>query len=299
MKQTLIAVAMLAISASAQAWGEAGHLMSNEAATLALPTDMPTFFYRSFPRLIWLSYQPDRLRGTGPSLDAVNPPDHFLDYEFVDGLDLPPDRYKFLALMESSRRRAQEGITNAEAGFLPWRMAEMAEELTAEFRQWRLSIAGSPERRTIEMEIIHTAGVMGHFVGDAANPHHATINYNGWILPNPKGYANDCLIHSRFETEFVSHAVTISDVTPKVAATVLRTDYFATALAFVKSSHAKTEELYGLDKRGAFSEFGPISAEGKSFATDRLAAGASMLRDLWWSAWKNSEKPPKRRGAEG
>ena len=29
-----------------------------------------------------------------------------------------------------------------------------------------------------------------------------------------------------------------------------------------------------------------------------VAAGAGLLRDLWWSAWKNSEKPPKRAAAE-
>ncbi|HEV8657833.1 MAG TPA: hypothetical protein VGS96_04320 [Thermoanaerobaculia bacterium] len=298
MKRTLIALALLAFCANAHAWGEAGHLMSNEAATLALPTDMPHFFYRAFPQLVWLGFQPDRLKGPGPSLDAVNSPDHFLDYEFVAGLDLPNDRYKFLALLESSGRRAQRGITNSQSGFLPWRIAEMAEQLTVEFRQWRFSTPGSSERRAIEIDIIHTAGTLGHFVADAANPDHATINYNGWVMPNPNGYATDCGAHSRFETEFVSHAVSTSDVVPKVAKPVLRTDYFATALGFVKSSNALVEQLYRLDKRGAFSQLGPISPEGKDFATDRLAAGASMLRDIWWSAWKNSEKPPKRRGED-
>src|SRR5712691_452759 len=167
MKRAVVALALLALSANAFAWGEAGHLMSSEAATLALPTDMPHFFYRAFPQLVWLGYQPDRLRGAGPSLDAVNPPDHFLDYEFVAGLDLPLDRYKFLALMESSGRRAQKGITNSEAGFLPWRIAEMAEQLTSEFRTWRFTSPGSSERRSIEIDIIHTAGTIGHFVADA------------------------------------------------------------------------------------------------------------------------------------
>ncbi len=27
-----------------------------------------------------------------------------------------------------------------------------------------------------------------------------------------------------------------------------------------------------------------------------LAAGATLLRDLWWSAWQNSAKTPARRG---
>lgn len=293
MRRLTIAVGLLALATNAYSWGEAGHLISNEAATLALPTDMPHFFLRHFPELVWLGPEPDRIKGAGPSIDALNPPDHFLDYEFVAGLPLPPDRYKFMALMDSSGRRAHEGITNAEAGFLPWRIAELAERLTNEFRQWRFAAAGTPERRALEDEIIHTAGNLGHFVADAANPDHTTINYNGWVEANPNGYPTDCGAHSRFESQFVSHAVATADVTPKIVAPVLRTDYFATALAFVRESNSHVEQLYRLDKRGAFSLFGPVSPEGREFASDRLAAGASMLRDIWWSAWKNSEKPPK------
>jgi hypothetical protein len=58
-------------------------------------------------------------------------------------------------------------------------------------------------------------------------------------------------------------------------------------------------ENVSLDRAGDFSTFRyPISPAGKGFAADRLAARASLLRDLWWSAWRNSEKPPKRRGTE-
>ena len=296
MKRILVVTIFLAIATNAFAWGEAGHLMSNEAATLSLPTDMPHFFYRAFPQLVWLGYQPDRLHSAGPSFEATNAPDHFLNYEMVAGLDLPPDRYKYLALMDSSGRRAHLGVSNTEPGFSPWRVAEMSELLTQEFRQWRASSPATPERRAIEGEIISTAGVMGHFVADEANPLHDTENYNGWVMPNPDGYVNDCLIHARFESDFVSRAVVVSDIVPKVAAPVLRTDYFATALAFTVSSGKLVEQLYQLDKQGAFSELAPPSAEGKNFATDRLAAGASLLRDLWWSAWQNSAKPPKKRG---
>ncbi len=294
MKTTLVALAVVFCVPSAFAWGEAGHLMSSEAATLALPTDMPQFFLRRFPELVWLGPEPDRVRNAGPSIDAVNPPDHFLDYEFVAGLPLPPERYKFMALMESSGRRAHEGITNSEAGFLPWRIAELADRLTNEFRQWRFTQPGTPERRALEGEIIHTAGNLGHFVADSANPDHTTINYNGWITANPNGYSNDCAAHARFESYFVSHAITTGDIVPKVVAPVLITSYFDTALSFVRQSNKHVEELYRLDKRGAFSEFGPVSPEGKAFATDRLAAGASLLRDYWWSAWVNSAKAPKR-----
>lgn len=289
---------MFFVAGDALAWGEKGHYLSNEAATFGLPNDMPLFFYRAYPELIFLAYDPDRWRGAGPSLDAVNPPDHFLDYEYVDGLQLPPDRYKYIDLLRSSGTLRRHGINLSDPGFLPWRIAELTELLSNEFRQWRFAPAGSREKQFIERDIIHVAGILGHFAGDASNPHHATLNYNGWVQPNPNHYPYDCETHERFETLFVSHAIVIDDVTPRLAAPRLRTDYFADAVDFVRGSNALVETLYRLDRDGAFNIFRPVSPQGKEFAAARIAAGASFLRDLWWSAWRNSaERPARRRAA--
>jgi len=258
---------------------------------------MPHFFLQAYPELVWLAYDPDRWKsGNFESLDAVNDPDHFLDYEYVEGLELPASRYGFLDLMYTSGRLRKLGIHNAEAGFVPWRIAEVAQTLQVEFRNWRSSQPGSVERAAIERDIIHLAGILGHYVGDSANPHHATMNYNGWVTPNPNNYANDCGTHSRFESNFVSHAVDVSQVIPKVATKpTLHTDYFQSGLQSIRSSNALVETLYRIDRDGGFNPLGPPKAEGLEFATDRLAAGATLLRDLWWSAWQNSAKSTSRR----
>jgi hypothetical protein len=286
----LVLVLSLLVPTQMEAWGEKGHFIVNEAATLGLPNDMPHFFYRSFPELTWLGYDPDRWKHAGDSIEAAEAPNHFLDYEFVAGLELPPDRHEYLALLESSGRLRQKGITNADPGFVPWRIAELSEKLTSQFRQWRFSRRGSSEREFLERGIINTAGTLGHYVADSANPHHATINHNGWIMPNPHGYPVDCGTHSRFESTYISHAVEPKDVTPKLASPARRTNYFDTALDFIKASNALTERLYQIDKDGGFDIFRPVQPVAFEFATDRLAAGASMLRDLWWSAWKNSSR---------
>jgi hypothetical protein len=291
-KRALLILAIVLVSSSAFAWGEKGHYICNEAATFGLPNDMPAFFYKAYPELIFLAYDPDRWRGAGESLDAANPPDHFFDAEFAAGLTLPPDRYKYITLLYSSGTLRRHGITNSETGFLPWKIAEMSELLTNEFRQWRF--ARPPERAYIERDIIHVAGVLGHFAGDAANPHHASIDYNGWIEPNPNHYPTDCDTHSRFETRFVSHAIILGDVTPLLKPAEPRTNYFATAVDFVRGSQSLVETLYRMDRDGAFDVFRPVSPEAKRFTAQRLAAGASLIRDLWWSAWRNSANPPKR-----
>jgi hypothetical protein len=296
MKRALTLLLTFFIAAPLFAWGEKGHYIVNESATFALPTDMPPFFYKAFPQLVWLAFDPDRWRGAGPSLDAMNPPDHFLDYEYVDGLKLPPDRYKFIALLGTSGTLRRHGLENSWTGFLPWRIAELADRLTNEWRQWRN--APPDTRRFIEADIIRDAGVLGHFVGDASNPHHATFHYNGWAGPNPNGYAIDCNTHDRFERYFVSHAMAVSDVVPLVGAPTLRTDYFGAAISEVRESNSQVEPLYRLDRDGAFALVSPPSKAGVDFTAARLAAGATMLRDLWWSTWKNSEKPPRRGSGE-
>jgi hypothetical protein len=291
-KRLLVVGLTLLVSASAFAWGEKGHFICNEAATFGLPADMPQFFHRAYPELIFLAYDPDRWRGAGESLDAANPPDHFLDAEFVAGMTLPNDRYKFIDLLYRTDALRRHGISNSSTGFLPWKIAEMSDLLTSEFRQWRF--ARPPERAAIERDIIHVAGILGHYGGDSSNPHHATINFNGWVEPNPNHYPTDCDTHTRFETRFVSHAIDLADVTPLVKPAQLRTDYFAAALESVRASQSLIETLYRMDRDGAFDVFRPVSPEAKRFTAERLAAGASLIRDLWWSAWQNSAKPPKR-----
>jgi hypothetical protein len=289
---------LLLIAAPAFPWGDAGHAITNESATLALPTDMPHFFYQAFPQLIWMASDPDRWRNAGASLDDVNPPDHFIDYEYVATMQLPPQRYQFIDQLYASGTLRRNGISNTTIGFLPWRTAEICDRLTNEWRQWRFSRPDTTERRAIEADIIHDAGLLSHFAGDAAQPLHASSNYNGWVMPNPKGYANDCAIHARFERDFVSRAISTSDVVPFITRPQLRTDYFATDIAFIRASNALVERLYAIDRDGGFDTLRPINADAKQFTAERLAAGASLLRDLWWSTWINSAKPSKRTAVE-
>ena len=203
------------------------------------------------------------------------------------------------ALLATSGTLRRYGIRNTDPGFLPWRIAEMCEQLTIEWRLWRAAAPGSPDRAYLERDIVRDSGVLGHFVADSSNPLHDTINYNGWIARNPNGYANDCQIHARFETDFVTHAITTNDIVAKMTTPELRADYFETAIGFIRQSNMLVESVYRVDKNGGFDIFRkPPSPEGKTFTAERLAAGASLLRDLWWSAWRNSANPPKRRDAE-
>lgn len=253
---------------------------------------MPAFFTRAFPELVYLGPEPDRVKNAGESQDADNLPEHQIDIEFTDGMPLPPSRYEFIGAMAQKNLYARHGISYDDPGFLPWRIAELSQLLQKEFALWRVAEPG--DRRALEHEIVVIAGLLGHYTGDAANPHHTTIHYNGWVEPNPEHFATDCETHARFETQYVSHALEISDVTPRMPAPLARTDYFAAGLELIHESNGLLRTLYTIDRDGGFDLFRPIDPKAKAFTASRLAAGSALLRDLWWSAWKNSATQPPR-----
>ena len=298
MKRSILTLLLCLSATSVLAWGEKGHAITTQVASLSLPNDLPRFFYDAMPLLEYLGDEPDRWRGGGESLEAENAPNHFLDWEYADGLTLPRDRYTFIALMQKSGRLRQHGITPSTSGFLPWRIAELSEQLTTEWRIWRSARAGSPERTYAEHEIIETAGLLSHYVGDASNPLHATVHFNGWAdANNPNGYSNDCDVHSRFETGFVNRAVETGDVVAKVGPAKLVSDPFTTAVAFIHDANTRVEDLYRLEHDGGFDLMKPVRADAKAFTVDRVAAGAALLRDIWWSAWRNAAQPRHRGSA--
>jgi hypothetical protein len=268
-------------------WGRDGHVMSGLAAATNLPASMPQFFRDAKDQLGYLTYEPDRWReSTLPTLDNAFEYDHFIDLENVPPEALQAqDRYQYLLQL------ARAGLTNPqqEGGLLPFRTIEIYERLLVEFRLWRRE-QDPRTRGWIEQRIINDAGILGHYVTDGANPHHATIHYNGWAAsaPNPNGYTLDRTFHSRFESQFVGARVRVEDLLPRLATPRTITDVRATVLAHIRASNAAVGRLYDLEKQEAFGA-STLSAAHKAFAVDRLSVGVELLRSLWWTAWVRSE----------
>lgn len=173
-------------------------------------------------------------------------------------------------------------------------MIELFQRVRVEFRLWRME-TDPVKRKWIEQRIINDAGILGHYVTDAANPHHSTIHFNGWSGPNPKGYtvySRERGFHFRFEEEFVGAQIVIGDLYQHMGpeALVIRQPR-EEIWAFVQKSNDLVEQLYILDKQEPFAAT-TTSPAHKRFAAERLAAGATLLRDLWWTAWVTSGETP-------
>ncbi|MFI5228201.1 MAG: nuclease [Gemmatimonadales bacterium] len=274
------------------AWGDAGHRLTGEAAARALPAEMPAFFRGAARELAYLNPEPDRWkdraeRALDPALDLGTSPEHFIDMEMapptvLDAALHAPDRYAYLDTLAAAH------IKGSVMGLLPFRALELEQELREDFRLWRA--ANDSTRPWIEARIIDVAGVLGHYVADGSNPAHTTIQYNGWTGPNPNGYATDRQFHARFESVYVGSHITIGDLSPLIdPAPRVFPDVRAAIVAYLRESNGQVERLYQIDKAHPF-DANTTAPENKAFAAERLAAGARMLRDLWWTAWVTSAR---------
>ena len=293
------AVALLPVMLVQQsfAWGADGHMLINRLAAAALPADVPEFL-RSPAALDAMQYygpEPDRWRSPAePELDAAQAPEHFIDLEYADlaGL-LPRQRYDYiraLAVAQAKHPDLAASLTPEKVGLQPYVTTEVYERLQSAFRDYRALVAAKKDTKPSEAEIVFLAGWLGHYVGDGSQPLHTSIQYNGWVGPNPHGYTTEHRIHSLFESQFVHANVTAADVAPLIPAKpVVLGDVFDDYMKYLRNSNSLVEQTYQLEKAGAFAGTG--TPAGKAFVDEQLAAGATELRNKIYTAWEKSAVP--------
>jgi hypothetical protein len=253
-------------------------------------------FLRSPEAIDALGYygpEPDRWRSLAePELNAAQAPEHFIDLEYADLVGtLPRRRYDFIrALAAAQPSHPDVQLTPEKVGLQPYVTVEVYERLKSAMRDYRKLLATKQNTKPVECEIRFLAGWLGHYVADGSMPLHTTMQYNGWNGPNPKGYTTEHHIHAQFESEFVAAHVKSNDVAPLVEKKpVVLNDVFVDYMAYLRHSHGLVEKVYELEKTGAFAGAG--TPEGKAMIDQQLAAGATELRDLIYTAWVKSADP--------
>ncbi|HEY0566381.1 MAG TPA: nuclease, partial [Terriglobales bacterium] len=250
----------------------------------------------------YLGPEPDRWRSaTEPSLKNEQEPEHFIDLELLDAFGpLPAKRFDFEKQLETFQRDQQAkgnpsaaNLTPDKVGLQPWVVAEVWERLIVAFRQYRAAKQQGLPTAHAEATAIYYAGWLGHYVADASNPLHTTVQYNGWTGPNPNHYTTQHTIHWHFESEYVHANLKPQEITPLLHQPKPMPagweGEWADYLAYLKHSNSLVEPLYKLDSAGAFREAG--TPDGHKFTVARLAEGAQKLSDMWYSAWLQSAVP--------
>jgi hypothetical protein len=285
----VLTAAMLAtLPRAAHAWENEGHRIINRLAATTLPDDIPAFLRTpaAISEIEYLGPEPDRWRSPAESeLSAAQAPEHFIDLELADALGpLPHKRLDFEAKVYAAGQRPEK------IGLQPWEADEVWERLKAAMRQYRGTKAAGEDTAPVEAAIIFYAGWLGHYVGDASQPLHVTVQYNGWTGPNPNGYTTSHQIHHVFEGVFVAANIHANDVQPLMTpAKAIPGDMFDAYIAYIRTTATYVEKVYQLEKAGGFTGAG--TPESRTFTASRLAAGASMLRDMIYSAWIDSAQP--------
>jgi methylenetetrahydrofolate--tRNA-(uracil-5-)-methyltransferase len=277
-------------------WGRDGHKIINRVAMETLPANIPAFLRtpQALDEIEYLGPEPDRWRSSAePELSVAGAPEHFLDLELADLAapnGLPTERYDFLNdLNEADRLHPDlaERLTPQKVGLLPWQAEEDFERLTVDMGDYRRLQEARAETYGAEQAILYDIGCLGHFVGDGSQPLHTTINYNGWVTTdNPEAFTRHHGIHSQFETDFVSANLRARDVASLIPAARVLDAPFQDFLLYLLTTHAQVAQVYRFDKQGGFDGHG--SAASRSFTAERLAAGATMLRDMIYTAWIDS-----------
>jgi hypothetical protein len=288
------------------AWGATGHEWVSGIAIEKLPDDVPDFVRTSDAAadIAVMGRELDRSKGAGRTHDAERDPGHWVslaDDGSVVGVlplaDLPETREQYDTLLRA------KGFTQYKAGYLPYAIVDGWLQLRKDFAYWRAAKKGAEtaqsaeerawfeaDRRLRERLTLRDIGVWSHYVGDASQPLHVSVHYEGWAAhPNPNGYTTKD-IDSYFEGDFVRDSVTRSLVASKVGPyRPCSCSIEDRTKGLLLASLAQVEPLYALEKDGGLR---PGDPRGVAFTSARLAAGAAAVRDMIVDAWFASADAP-------
>lgn len=322
------AVVGFSVVPDAGAWDYDAHRVINQIALASLPTNFPPFVFTpgARERIAFLAGEPDRWRNT-PDLPLrhFNHPDHYLDLEELERVGLGPNhlrgfRYELvahLALARATNPGAFPAIDPAKntdetrqlIGFLPWAITEHFSKLKSQFSYLRVFGEGgtTDEILNAQQNIIHTMGIMGHFVGDGAQPLHLTRHHHGWVGPNPRGYTTNSGFHAWIDGGFFQKTglVPLAEVRARIRPAQLVTwrgapappeRNFEAVIEYLLRHHERVEPLYQLEKAGQLAAEGEASREGRAFLVNQLLEAGQMLGDLWFTAWQQVHEDPYLKG---
>ena len=320
---SLVPLALLFAVSPVRAWDYDGHRIVNELAFDSLPANFPAFAREAGnrDRVIYLANLPDRWRNVDPYLQHSGPAweDHFIDIEQLPDAGIDPKtvssfRYIFTAAFAAGRSahperfRPIDPAKNAAAhtyewpGLAPWAIAEWYHKLRSAFGYLKAfeELNGTLEEiANAQADVVYTMGVMGHYIGDCAQPLHTTEHHHGWFGPNPNGYSTAYTIHSWIDGGFIAKAgIKHADLAPRVSAvapltlpatTDGRDPFFVVTMDYILDSHSQVEPLYQLEKAGKLGTGEqPVTPEGRAFIEGRLLKGGEMLARVWLTAWNTA-----------
>jgi hypothetical protein len=273
----VLLVALLPVRA--EAWGFAGHQYIMRRAIELLPPELKPFFTAHRDVVVLRVTDPDLWRNVGWEED----PHHFLDFGVKEYGAYPFDALPrdYSAALEKFGRQTLE-----RNGLLPWRASEMFGHLRRAFEGFARESPYAVSDTTL------FSAVTSHYIQDAHQPLHATINYDG----QQTGQNG---VHARFETSLFERFESRIAVDP--AAPTPITDIRAFAFTTLMASYQLVDELLAADKSAAAGKevydddyFEKFFVAVKPLLEQRVSASITSTAALILGAWEAAGRPALR-----
>ena len=298
----LFAAGCLGATNTALAWGDTGHRLVGEEAMRALPKGLPGFLYlrQSVRDVGQFSREPDIWRKAGAIHDAERDPAHLMRLD-DNGLTLAGTDLSAMPATHSDYDAAvrAHGGDPLKAGYLYYSLSDAYAQVRKDFGVLRvigLAIAGEKDKarlddlkealRRRQDLTLRDIGILSHYAGDATQPMHVSVHYDGWgDFPNPEGFTTEHVhwpVEGPYVHDHVTQAMVHDRLSPPTACTGPAESCIAARL---KRNWTQVAPLYKLEKTGAFK---PESNAGANYLATLLARGASDLRDMIADAWAQS-----------
>jgi hypothetical protein len=252
------------------AWNSATHRAITFLAVDALPSGpLKHELSLHLGELEYRSVEPDKLRELYGKVEGRR---HYIDLELYGASP-------FAVLTPVQAVMVERfGIRKFDrAGTLPWTIEQVAGQLEQAWRNANCT------------EVIVLAGHLSHYIGDASQPLHTTLYY--------EGYAGDDHMHERLEEAVDSEIGELeSDARPRVRIAKLDS-VWPTLIAELRESHALLPDLVAADRAARASTSGSAQFDvalirrERTLIVNQLADAASVLASLWMLEWTQAGKP--------
>lgn len=261
-------------------WGDNGHKLITRYALEFLPPEL-NFTEEIKLAIIEHSIDPDYRKKEDPT----EPVKHFIDIdyykEFLNG--------NMITSLDSLKKIYGDSIVTMQ-GILPWSIEKTYSNLVNAFHE---------ENRD---KIILYSSDLAHYVGDAHQPLHATLNYNGQ-LTSQKG------VHFRYEIEMIDKH--IDEIEKSLSANPLHWKKLQSVYIsgikelifdFIYESNFETDIILNADKIAL--KYGDNKYEEnyyrilwfrtKSLTEKKFEQASFIISSLIYSAWVDAGKPKLR-----
>jgi hypothetical protein len=261
------------------AWGFEAHQYIMRRAIELLPPELKPFFAEHRDVLVVRVTDPDTWRNVGWPED----PNHFVDfgvkeYGAYPFIALPRD---YSAALEKFGRQTLE-----RNGLLPWRTSEL-------FGHLRRAFEGFPRDAPYTVsDVVLFSAVTSHYVQDAHQPLHATINYDG----QQTGQSG---IHARFERDLFERFESRLVINPAAPSPIvdIRNFSFETLLAsFQLVDEVLAADTAAIAGRDTYDDeyFAKFFAAVKPQLEERVSTAITSTAGMIIGAWQLAGSPTVR-----